>query len=205
MMRLLFFFLLLATALPTFAARQRPETPEAIAKQILAPLLDPVKVATLKGDRPANQRLYKILHWLEVARQRGGDVPAIMDIAQAAAGYEGTPEAKADKQAVIWSRAKLEEFGCFTEAGLDELRHGGSPTITQGPHTGEDIALDHVLPRSIVPELAGKFFNLEAITAKANRSKSAKITTREVELARRWNRDVLLSADGLAAIEAARK
>jgi hypothetical protein len=34
MMRLLFFFLLLATALPTFAARQRPETPEAIAQQI---------------------------------------------------------------------------------------------------------------------------------------------------------------------------
>jgi hypothetical protein len=56
-----------------------------------------------------------------------------------------------------------------------------------------------------VPELAGKFYNLEAITAKANRSKSAKITAREVELARRWNRDGLLSADGLTAIEAARK
>lgn len=203
MLRLLF-FLLLATALPTFAARQRPETPEAIARQILAPLLDPVKVATLKGDRPANQRLYKILHWLEIARQRGGDVPAIMDIAQAAAGYDGTPEARADKQAIIWSRAKLEEFGCFTQAGLDELRHGGSPTITQGPHAGESVALDHILPRSIVPELAGKFFNLEAITAKANRSKSAKITAREVELARRWNRDGLLSADGLAAVEPAR-
>ena len=76
MIRLLF-FLLLATALPTFAARERPETPEAIATNPPL-LLDPVKVATLKGDRPANQRLYKILHWLEVARQRGGDVPAIV-------------------------------------------------------------------------------------------------------------------------------
>ena len=47
----LFFSLLLATALPTLAARQRPETPEAIARQILAPLPDPVKVATLNGDR----------------------------------------------------------------------------------------------------------------------------------------------------------
>jgi hypothetical protein len=115
-----------------------------------------------------------------------------MDIAQAAAGYEGTAAARADKQAIIWSRAKLEEFWCFTEAGLDELRHGGSPTITQGPHAGEGIALEHVLPRSIMPELAGTFFNLEAITAKANRSKSAKITAREVELARRWNRERLL-------------
>lgn len=118
MIRLLFFFIL-ATALPSFAAPQRPETPEAIAKQILAPLLDPVKVATLKGDRPANQRLYKVLHWLEVARQHGGDVSGVMDIAQAAAGYGGTPAAKADKQAIIWSRAKLEEFGCFTVVGLD--------------------------------------------------------------------------------------
>ena len=126
-----------------------------------------------------------------------------MDLAQAAAGYKGTAEAGADKQAIIWSRAKLEEFGCYTEADLDELRLGGSPTITQGPHAGEGIALDHVLPQSIVPELAGKFFNLEAITAKANRSKSAKITAREVELARRWHREGLLSADGLAAIEAA--
>jgi hypothetical protein len=57
MIRLLF-SLLLATALPTLAAPQRPEPPEAIAKQILAPFLDLVKVATLKGDRSANQRLY---------------------------------------------------------------------------------------------------------------------------------------------------
>ena len=56
-----------------------------------------------------------------------------------------------------------------------------------------------------MPELAGKFFNLEAITAKANRSKYAKITAREIELARRWNREGLLSADGLAAVEAARE
>lgn len=87
----------------------------------------------------------------------------------------------------------------------DSTNSGGSPTITQGPHTGEGIALDHVLPRSIVPELVGKFYNLEAITAKANRKKTAKITAREVELARRWNREGLLSVDGLAAVEAARK
>ena len=199
MLRLLF-FLLLATALPTHAARKRPETPDAIAKQILAPLLDPVKVATLKGDRPANQRLYKIIHWLELARQRGGDVSITMDIAQVAAGYSGTPAAIADKQAILWSRLKLEEFGCFSPVGMDELKHGGSPTITRGPDAGESIALDHILPRSVVPELAAKFYNLEAITAKKNRTKSAKITTREVELARRWHRQGLLSAQGLAAI-----
>lgn len=58
-------------ALPLSAA---PETADEIAKQILAPLLNPAKVATLKGDRPANARLCKVLGWVETARQRGGDV-----------------------------------------------------------------------------------------------------------------------------------
>ncbi|MCX6867638.1 MAG: hypothetical protein NTV46_15745 [Verrucomicrobia bacterium] len=53
---MLFRLLALATAMvmPLSAA---PETPDEIARQILAPLLDPVKVGILKGDRPINARL----------------------------------------------------------------------------------------------------------------------------------------------------
>ncbi len=43
-------FILAAAVLPLSAA---PETPQAIATEILAPLLDPARLATLKGDRPA--------------------------------------------------------------------------------------------------------------------------------------------------------
>jgi len=66
------------------------------------------------------------------------------------------------------------------------------------------VALDHVLPRAIVPELAARFYNLEAIPARQNLAKSAKIGEREVLLARRWAKDGLLSAEGLAAVEAAK-
>ena len=59
------FALLAVLAIPLSAA---PQTPQAIATRILAPPLDPVKVATLRGDRPANARLYKVLGWLETAR-----------------------------------------------------------------------------------------------------------------------------------------
>ncbi len=65
----------MAFLLPLTAA---PETPQAIATEIIGPLIDPVKVATLKGDRPANARLYKVLHWLEVARRAGGEVSGII-------------------------------------------------------------------------------------------------------------------------------
>lgn len=189
-----------AVALPLVAA---PESPDEIASQILAPLLDPAKVATLKGDRPANPRLYKVLGWLETARQAGGDVSKVIDKAQAVAGYGGSLGAQADKNAILWSRGRLENYGCFTPEGIAKMKRGGSPEITKGEHSGDSIALDHVLPRSIVPELKARFYNLEALPSRKNLAKSAEITEREVSLARRWAREGLLSADGLAAVESA--
>ena len=81
------------------------------------------------------------------------------------------------------------------------MRKGGSPIITKGESIGDSIAIDHVLPRSIVPELAARFYNLEAIPAKKNLLKSANITEREINLARRWHREKLLSLNGLRAVE----
>lgn len=195
--------LVAALTLQLYAAPQPPQTPDEIARQILAPLLDPAKVATLKGDRPANPRLYKVLYWLETARERGGDVSKVIGTAQVVDGYGGTPTAKADAMAIIWSRKKLEDFGCFTADGMAKLRKGGSPVITKGGHAGDFIALDHILPRAVVPELAARFFNLEALPARENLAKSAKIGKREVVLARQWNHEGLLSDLGLRAAEAA--
>ena len=83
---------------------------------------------------------------------------------------------------------------------MEKLKKGGSPTITKGEHAGDSIALDHVLPRAVVPELAARFYNLEAIPARENLEKSAKITQREVTLAQRWAKEGLLSAEGLQAV-----
>ena len=188
--------------LPLCAAPRLPQTPDEIARQILAPLLDPAKVATLKGDRPANPRLYKVLFWLETARERGGDVGTVIGTAQDTAGYAGSAGAIADAMAVTWNRKKLEDFGCFTAEGMAKMRKVGSPVITKGEHAGDIIALDHILPRSVVPELAARFFNLEALPARVNLEKSDKIGKRELDLARRWNRSGLLSAPGLLAVEA---
>ncbi|MCX6867874.1 MAG: hypothetical protein NTV46_16985 [Verrucomicrobia bacterium] len=41
---------MLAVAAVSLALQSAPETPDEISRQILAPLLDHVKVATLKGD-----------------------------------------------------------------------------------------------------------------------------------------------------------
>ena len=64
---MLFWFSLLC-----FTAAQK--IPADIPREVIAPLIDPAKVATLKGDRPANARLYKVLYWLETARRDGAVV-----------------------------------------------------------------------------------------------------------------------------------
>jgi len=46
-----------------------------------------------------------------------------------------------------------------------------------------------------------RFFNLEALPARVNLAKSAKIGQRELALARQWNHEGLLSASGLKAVE----
>ena len=81
--------------------RAEPTKPADIASQILAPLLDPVKVATLKGDRPINTRLYKVLYWLETARRNGGDPYGVIEAAQIATGSCGSPAADADRTSII--------------------------------------------------------------------------------------------------------
>lgn len=189
---------LAALALPLSAV---PQSPDAIAVEILAPLLDPAKVATLKGPRPANARLYRVLYWLETARIAGGEPATVIDTAQSTNGCAGSRAAAADKLAITRNRIKMAEFGCFTPEGMAKLRKGGSPTITQGEYTGSGIMLDHVLPRAVVPELAARFYNLEAVPAKVNLAKSAKIGVRELLLARYWNSEGLLSAAGLDAVE----
>jgi hypothetical protein len=189
----------------TYVANAESDRADEIARDIIAPLIDPAKVATLKGDRPANSRAYKVHYWLEIGHRAGGDVSAMLEAAQAETGDKDSPARRTDRAAFLWSRRKLEAFGCFTEEGMAKLRRGGSPQITEGEHKGDSVAMDHVIPRAVVPELDARFYNLEILPSKANLAKSAKITQREVDLARRWNREGLLSDAGLQAVIAAKE
>jgi hypothetical protein len=53
--------------------------------------------------------------------------------------------------------------------------------------------------------LAARFYDLDAISDRENEAKRAKITQRELDLARKWKKAGLLSTQGLAAVELAGK
>ena len=62
------------------------------------------------------------------------------------------------------------------------------------------ITGDHIIPRSVCPELDNALYNLEMMPLTLNQRKSAKIGTRQMDLAKRWNQDGLLSDAGLEAV-----
>ena len=82
---------------------------------------------------------------------------------------------------------------------MAKLRKGNAPTITKGPYAGEIVTGDHIIPRSVTPELDNTLFNLEFMPLTLNQRKSAKVGQRQIDLARRWHKLGILSKKGLGA------
>ena len=169
---------------------------------ILAPLIDPAKLDTLAGERAATPRLRKACYWLEVARSEGAEPLEVIEAAQRQNGSQGTERAKAVAESLLRNRTILERLGCLDEDGMAKLRTGKAPTITKGPYAGELATGDHIIPRSVCPELDNKLFNLEFMPETVNQRKAAKVGLRQIQEARKWHKTGLLSAEGLAAVEA---
>ena len=192
-------------------AKLKEEHVAADFANLLAPLIDPAKLDTLKGKRAATPRLRKACYWLQMAHTAGFDVGQIIDLSYDPNGpygrlsYDqtgpyGFHRAKAQRDSLIRNRLILERLGCFDEAGLAKLHKGNAPTITKGPYAGEIVTGDHIIPRSVCPELDNALYNLEMMPLTLNQKKGAKITQRQIDLAKRWNADGLVSDEGLKAV-----
>ncbi|MDA7496806.1 hypothetical protein N8491_03300, partial [Akkermansiaceae bacterium] len=139
-------------------------------------------------------------YWLQMAHLSSFDAGEIIDQAHAQTGPHEPKRAKAQRASLIRNRLILERLGCIDEAGMIKLRKGNAPTITKGPYAGEIVTGDHIIPRSVCPELDNALYNLEMMPLTLNQKKSAKIGQRQIDLAKRWNADGLLSDAGLEAI-----
>lgn len=99
------------------------------------------------------------------------------------------------------SRAR--KLGCLDSAGLDEMRHGKAATIRKGPYKGDELSVDHIIPRAVVPELDNVIANLELMPLRMNESKNAKIGVRQLALAEKLHAAGLLSRKGLHKVKRA--
>jgi hypothetical protein len=169
-----------------------------IARPIAA-LTDPVKLATLKGERAANPRLEKCVYWLAYAEEQGEKPEAVMDESAKLNKTAGTPYAGFIRWGLLENLKIAKELGLLTAEGMAELRRGKSATITKGLYSGQEAEADHLIPRAVCPELQNQIMNLELLPASLNRAKSDKVTERARLFAKELYDAKLLSEQGYSA------
>jgi hypothetical protein len=168
----------------------------------IANLIAPAKLATL-GERGANPRVQKAVYWLATARQQGEKPANVLDRAVALAGYKNPDAAKLTKNALLRNLDIAEKLGCLNGTGLNEMRHGKAATVMKGPYKGDQLSVDHIIPRAVVPELDNVIANLELMPLRMNEQKNATIGSRQRDLAKKLYQAGLLSRKGLEAVYAA--
>ena len=164
----------------------------------IAPLIDPAKLSTL-AKRGANSRVQKYVYWLEMARKDKQDPGKVIEEALRSVGYSKTA-AELTRTAMLRNLDIAQKLGCLDATGLDEMKRGKAPTVQRGPYKGDQLSVDHIIPRAVVPELDCVIANLELMPLRMNESKNARIGARQVDLAKKLNAAGLLSDKGLRAV-----
>ena len=170
--------------------------------QHIASLIDPAKLATL-GKRGANTRVQKAVYWLAAARKEGEKPAKVLDRAVTLAGYKNSDAAKLTKDALLRNLDIAEKLGCLDDAGLAEMRRGKAATVMRGPYKGDQLSVDHIIPRAVVPELDNVIANLELMPLRMNEKKNAKVGERQLSLAEKFHAAGLLSREGLQKVKRA--
>ena len=83
------------------------------------------------------------------------------------------------------------------------MKRGRSPTVRKGSYDGDIVSVDHIVPRSIAPELDNVIANLEVMPLKLNMRKGDKVGDRQMDLAGKLHDAGLLSDAGLERVKLA--
>jgi len=184
------------------SAMSAPRMAAAEPAAIISELINPAKLATL-GERRANPRVQKCVYWLSTARAANQDPTKTLDTAIARAGYINAPAVRLTRDALLRNLDIATKLGCLDAGGLAEMRHGKAPTIHKGPYRGDQLSVDHIIPRAVCPELDNVIANLELMPLRMNESKNAKVGERQLSLAKKFRAAGLLTPDGLQQVQIA--
>jgi len=171
--------------------------------QKVANLIDPAKLATLR-ERGANPRVEKYVALLAEAKAAGVSPKKVARAAVAQIGFR-SDAARLTVEAMTRNLTIAERLGCLDVAGLIEMRRGQAPTVRRGPYVGDQLSVDHIIPRTVAPELDNVIANLELLPLRVNEAKNAAIGDRQRSLAKRLHRAGLLGKPGFEAVMRGRR
>lgn len=141
----------------------------------IASLTDPSKLATLKGERSANDRLHKIMAWLEEARLANMIPSKTMDEAQKITG-DSREHAAIVKEMLLRNFTMCQRYGVLTPENLARMKRGDSPLVTSGTYNGQAFEVDHIVPVAEYPQLGNELANFVYLPRTLNRRKSDRNT-----------------------------
>ncbi len=122
-----------------------------------------------------------------------------MDAALDLAGVKSGPAAVLTKAALLRNLEIAEKLGCLDAEGMAEMRRGKAPTVRRGPYKGDQLCVDHIIPRAVRPELDNVIANFELMPLRMNENKNDRVGAWQVDLAPKFNKAGLLSGKGLKA------
>jgi hypothetical protein len=169
----------------------------------IASLVDPATPAKV-GALGAAFRVLKAVYWLKLARLDGKNLDQILEDALGAVGLRNEA-AILTKEALLRNLDIAGKLGCLDAEGMAEMRKGKAPTVRRGPYKGDQLSVDHVVPRAVVPELDNVIANLELMPERMNSAKKDKVGARQMALAKKLAEAGLLSRQGLKAVERAQR
>lgn len=164
----------------------------------IASLIEPAKLATL-GKRGANPRVQKYVAQLAEAQLERLNVTNIVADAVGKAGMTGEAAALT-REAMLRNLTIADRLGCLEADGIKEMKQGKAATVMRGPYKGDELSVDHIIPRAVVPELDNVIANLELMPMRMNAGKKDKVGERQIELGKKLNKAGLLDKGGLKAL-----
>lgn len=171
---------------------------------LIEPLIDPAKLATL-GDRGANTRIQKITAILWQAKQTGEDIEQVASKSVERIGWGSTEKGRLTAAAMVRNVAIIEGLGSTEPEDLDDMKHGKTAKVRKGPYAGEVLSVDHIIPRTVAPELDNVIANLELLPLSVNQRKNDAIGDRQIALAKAFHDAGLLSDAGFKRVIEARR
>ena len=80
--------------------------------------------------------------------------------------------AKLTSRQMVRNLKIAERNGCTDAEGLARMRSGEAPKVTLGKCKGDELSVDHIIPRQVVPELDNVIANLELMPLRLNKDVS---------------------------------
>lgn len=171
---------------------------------VVAPLVDYRDLYANGRAREANDILLKTVAALVDAENSGIELSEVLSRAER---INDTPAAYSEllTESLMRNVKIARELELDTPENLDRMRNGTSPVVGRGPYAGEIAEVDHIVPRSLAPDLDNLLINLELMPRTLNRRKHNKVTLRAEQMARRFFEAGIMKPESFEAVMRARE